>query len=96
MDKEEMLKEYQEKLFEARQVDILLNSLGWKTYQNIKNKKIQALKENAFKSEMTLKKFEYNRGYIRALEEMEAEMKSISLESEEAINGINKLTAKPG
>ncbi len=89
MTNEEIEIKINEAVDQARKAEQMTSSDGWAIYQNIKNRKIAELKEKAFKSDTSLKKFEYIRGYIKALEDMDSEMQEIINE------GKQKLTAKP-
>ena len=65
-----------------------MKSSGWKHYLEIKEKKKQDMIDKMFKSEMTVKKHEYNRGAINFIDDIENELRGCV---DEAINASNMI-----
>ena len=91
MTNKEIIKSSKEVITKARQIESMLKSAGWKHYQAIKEKKKQELIDNMFKSEMTVKKHEYNRGAVNFVKDIEEELKGSVDDADNAQNAIDEL-----
>ena len=87
-ENEEIIKNAKTVINKARKIEAMLKSGGWKCFLEIKEKKKQELVDKMFKSEMTVKKHEYNRGAINFMEEIEQELQGCV---DEAINSVEML-----
>lgn len=91
MENEEIIKNAKQHITKARQIESMLKSAGWKHFQEIKEKKKQEIIDRIFKSDMTVKKHEYNRGAITFMKEIEEELQGCVDEATESINIIKEL-----
>ena len=85
---EEIVKNSREVINKARQIEAMLKSSGWKYFLEIREKKKQEMIDKMFKSEMTIKKHEYNRGAINFLNEIENELRGCV---DEAVNASDMI-----
>ena len=90
-DNEEIIKTSKEVIDKARHIEAFLKSTGWKYYLEIKEKKKQEMVDKMFKSEMTVKKHEYNRGAINFTDEIENELRGCVDEAGNASAMIKEL-----
>ena len=88
---EDIIKNSKKVITNARQIEAMFKSSGWKHFQEVKEKKKQMMVDKVFKSEMTIKKHEYNRGGINFINEIEAELQGMIDEATNASEVIEKL-----
>lgn len=85
---EKIIKDSKEVIDRARHIEAMMKSTGWKCFIEIKEKKKQDMVDKMFKSEMTVKKHEYNRGAINFIDDIENELRGCV---DEAINASNMI-----
>ncbi|MHA1210826.1 MAG: hypothetical protein ACTSSH_00045 [Candidatus Heimdallarchaeota archaeon] len=90
-DVDKIIEGYREVVDKGRQIESLLKSGGWKCYLEIKEKRKQEMMDKMFKSEMTVKKHEYNRGAINFTEDIENELRGYVDEARAASKSIEEL-----
>ena len=93
MNNEEIIKNSRDTIDKARHISILLKSAGWKIFQEIKDKKKADMVASVFKSEMTVKKHEYNRGAVNFIKDIEEELQGLvddAMEAKKVIDTVDE------
>lgn len=88
---EKMIEGYKKAVDKGRQIESMLKSGGWKCFLEIKEKKKKEMIDKMFKSEMTVKKHEYNRGAINFIDDIENELRGYVDEARTASESIEQL-----
>jgi len=84
----EIIKNAKETITKARHIESMLKSKGWKYFLEIKENKKNEMISKMFKSSMSVKIHEYNRGAMNIIGEIEDELKGCV---EEAITSADIL-----
>lgn len=91
MDRTDIVESNADTIAKARKLQEMLKSDGYKIRQEIVARKKQALVDAMFKSEINVKKHEYNRGAVNFQEEVEEEIQGMIDDAQTAQDNIDAL-----
>jgi len=91
MNKEEVVASNQDVINKARAINEMMKSKGWEYYLEIKERRKAAIVKEVFKAGASVKKFEYNRGGVNFVEEIEEELRGCVDDGDQALDNIEGL-----